>query len=234
MKYISYSLFGDSKLYCQGMLDNLPLIRKYYPDWRTIIYISENSPVLRTLESENVELVVMPPSNSLYRASDNIEWHKDPVSYNMTWRYHVLDKDDCEYATFRDADSRVNPREAAAVNEFVANNYLALCLYECKEHWNGVMPGMSSLYNVGFTYKKTIKQYIDEYLEVYKEGHEPMIFFDIHAFRTLFIEPVGYAVRRCGFGTDNPLAVPMPPEYGRFVGDVVHPEWRDEKWQPQK
>ena len=43
----------------------------------------------------------------------------DNTTYGMFWRFFALDEIDCEYAIFRDADSRLSLREKLAVDEWI-------------------------------------------------------------------------------------------------------------------
>ena len=104
MRYISYSLWGDNELYNIGMVKNAEQVPEIYPDWQMIVYYDNSVPTetLNILENLNVKLV-------------NVDGH----THGMFWRFFASDLVDCEYAIFRDGDSRLSTREKMAVDEWI-------------------------------------------------------------------------------------------------------------------
>lgn len=106
-KIISYSLWGDSELYNYGMMENAIEAKNIYPDYKLYVYHNNtcNEKIINLLKSmDNVVLI---------KINDNS--HK---ATNMLWRFipaffsHGI-------TLSRDADSIVNIREKAAVEEFL-------------------------------------------------------------------------------------------------------------------
>ena len=104
MRYISYSLWGDNELYNIGMVKNAEQVPEIYPDWQMIVYYDNSVPTetLNILENLNVKLV-------------NVDGH----THGMFGRFFASDLVDCEYAIFRDGDSRLSTREKMAVDEWI-------------------------------------------------------------------------------------------------------------------
>ena len=104
MKYISYSLWGDNELYNIGIVKNAQQVPEIYSGWQMIVYHDNSVPkeTLRVLEDLNVKLV-------------NVDCH----THGMFWRFFASDLVDCEYAIFRDGDSRLSVREKMAVDEWI-------------------------------------------------------------------------------------------------------------------
>jgi len=104
MRYISYSLWGDNELYNIGMVKNAEQVPEIYPGWQMIVYHDNSVPTetLNILENLNVKLV-------------NVDGH----THGMFWRFFASDLVDCEYAIFRDGDSRLSTREKMAVDEWI-------------------------------------------------------------------------------------------------------------------
>ncbi len=107
-KYISLSLYGDNPIYTIGAVRNAELYAQIYPGWQMVVYHDHQVPanILEQLIVRNVELVPM--------QGDTI--------FPMFWRFYILDREDCERAIFRDADSRLTEREALAVEEWIRDN----------------------------------------------------------------------------------------------------------------
>jgi hypothetical protein len=104
MRYISYSLWGDNELYNIGMVKNAEQVPEIYLGWQMIVYHDNSVPTetLNILENLNVKLV-------------NVDGH----THGMFWRFFASDLVDCEYAIFRDGDSRLSTREKMAVDEWI-------------------------------------------------------------------------------------------------------------------
>jgi len=109
MKYISYSLWGDNKVYTYGAVENVILAREIYPGWIVRIHYNDTVPVnimewLKT--QDNVEVIHHPGTKK--KAS------------NMFWRFEELFYD--HTVIVRDSDSRLNIREKAAVDEWLESS----------------------------------------------------------------------------------------------------------------
>ena len=108
MKYLSFSLWGDNPIYNIGIMKNAELWRNIYPEWQMIVYYDNTTPneTINNLNGFGVKTFNM--------SSDNL--------YGVFWRFLSSDIDDCEYAIFRDADSRISLREKMAVDEWINTN----------------------------------------------------------------------------------------------------------------
>jgi hypothetical protein len=105
MKYLSYSLWGDNPIYTMGAIKNAEQWKEFYPDWQMVIYYDNTVPtnIINNLTTMDVKMIDMSHKNL----------------YGMFWRFFSADIADCEYAIFRDCDSRLSVREKLAVNEWI-------------------------------------------------------------------------------------------------------------------
>jgi hypothetical protein len=104
MKYISFSLWGDKPIYNVGIIRNAELWKQIYPSWQMIVYY-DNSVPKETID----KLIELDVKCVLF----------DNSVYGMFWRFFAIDAENCEYAIFRDADSRISLRESLAVDEWI-------------------------------------------------------------------------------------------------------------------
>lgn len=102
MKVVSFCLYGTAEHYRIGALKNAELCKTIYPGWEVFFYVSPSIP--ETVISRLVDLGCY-----IFKveAPDN--------AYFMNYRYLPCADRDVEIAIFRDTDSRVDAREAAAV-----------------------------------------------------------------------------------------------------------------------
>ena len=105
MNYVSFSLWGDKPIYNVGIVRNAELMKSIYPGWTMVVYYDDTVPIATIKELNNLGVISKLIDNSKI--------------YGMFWRFFAADISDCEYAVFRDADSRISIREKLAVDEWI-------------------------------------------------------------------------------------------------------------------
>ncbi len=105
-RYVSFSLYGDSPVYNQGAIRNAERMPLIYPGWKMVVYYDSTVPAatLEALKRLNVELV---------NAGDS------GIACKSMWRFLINDRREYDRYIVRDCDSRINEREAWAVNEWI-------------------------------------------------------------------------------------------------------------------
>lgn len=105
MNYVSFSLWGDNPIYNVGIIKNAELMEIIYPNWKMVVFFDDTVPTdtIMKLEEKKVETILF----------------LDKSIYGMFWRFYAVELPGCEYAIFRDADSRISMRESLAVNEWI-------------------------------------------------------------------------------------------------------------------
>lgn len=106
---VAFSLWGAADIYRRGAVENARLVRSVYPGWTCRIYHDDSLPpeLLAELDALGVERVVMPPGSG-------------PVG-GLYWRFLASDDPTVRRFVCRDCDSRVGPRERAAVEAWIAS-----------------------------------------------------------------------------------------------------------------
>ena len=127
-RVISFSLYGTSPKYLEGAVRNAELASKFYPGWDVWFYTCYGTVPLscrnHLLEKEGCRAIPM-------RGNLDIP--------PMFWRFLVADYPDVERFIVRDADSRLNAREAEACKEWIAEDTVG---WICRDHpAHQVMPG---------------------------------------------------------------------------------------------
>lgn len=116
-RVISFSLYGHDPRYTWGAVRNARLALQHYPDWFCRFYVPEDYKdrvMADLLDYENVEL-----------------YHFEPGIPAMMQRFLVADDEAVERFIIRDADSRLSQREAAAVEEWLADDTI---LHVMRDH----------------------------------------------------------------------------------------------------
>lgn len=106
LNLISMSLWGTRELYLQGAICNARLAPAIYPGWTLRMYCSPDVSIIDRLRSLGVDVRIV----------------NAPPSYaGLFWRFQPAGEDAADYVIIRDADSRLNVREKAAVDAWIAS-----------------------------------------------------------------------------------------------------------------
>jgi hypothetical protein len=127
---ISFSLWGNEKMYVEGALENLKLAPEIYPGWKVRIYV-DDSVARSTLEL-------------LHKNGADIRLVQNPRGSfdGMYWRFLVNDDRDVDRFIIRDLDSRLNFREQAAVNEWIESGKTYHIMRDHPNHIYAIQGGM--------------------------------------------------------------------------------------------
>lgn len=129
-KIISFSLYGSDQKYTIGMLCNVELSLKIYPDWICRIYYDETIDqnfIDKLTHYNHVELINM----------SNFE----PKIFKMIWRFLAIDDDDVEIMLSRDSDARLSYREKKSVDIFMESESILHSIRDNPSH-NDIMGGL--------------------------------------------------------------------------------------------
>lgn len=141
-KYIVFQIWGNEPLFLIGLIENIKLSKIIYPDWKVRVYYN-NIPdhFLIRLKKFNIELL-----------SEKVN---DKIKYQI-WRILPLFDKRVDIFICRDADSRLNYREKAAVDDWLESEKP---LHIMRDHPTGhktlILAGMCGFNNP--IIKKTLK-----------------------------------------------------------------------------
>ena len=127
---ISFSLYGDNPLYCEGALKNAVLARDLYPGWRCRFYFGDSVPGRYLRELERCQSEMIPVKKTL------------GLHYGRYWRFWVASDPSAERFIVRDVDSRLNPRERAAVDAWIKSGRSFHIMRDSFYHRRRVLSGM--------------------------------------------------------------------------------------------
>lgn len=130
MQIISFSLWGDSKLYNYGALENALLAPELYPGWECRFYVG---------------LDVVPAVRERLEAMSHVcivDMDEDHKFSNCLWRFDPAFTTD-HTVIVRDCDSRLNVRERLAVYEWLSSDRdFHIMRDHPKGHFGKVLGGM--------------------------------------------------------------------------------------------
>lgn len=147
MKVFSFCLYGPfNRMYYHGLLDNLDIIGRYYPDWKVFVYVGAD------VTSEFLERLRDHPRVVLR------ETH-EVGAVNMIHRFFAIDESDVEVMVVRDADSRVHWKDRWAIQAFLESPYIAHTVRDNRVHGAVMMGGIWGMRNCGLS----IRELYDEF-----------------------------------------------------------------------
>jgi protein O-GlcNAc transferase len=129
-KIVSFSLYGAMPLYTIGAVRNAELVHRIYPGWRARFYVDDTVPenVIDALRARDAEIVVAKK--------------KLGPMYGRHWRTLVASDPDVGRFIIRDCDSRLNWRERAAVDEWLASGCSFHIMRDSVAHNTRMLSGM--------------------------------------------------------------------------------------------
>ena len=130
MKLITFSLWGQNPKYLIGAIRNAELAKQIYPDWRCRFYVGQSVPSQITIQLESFDNV------EVIQRSELGDWR------GMFWRFLPASEEGVDVMVSRDTDSRLNIREKAAVDEWLASEQKLHIMRDHPHHGYSILGGM--------------------------------------------------------------------------------------------
>jgi GR25 family glycosyltransferase involved in LPS biosynthesis len=133
LKVISFCLWGNEKKYTIGLIQNIKLVSKFYPDWKCWIYVH-----VQTVNENYINIL---------KSFDNVRifLKSDPVVRSkrfMLWRLEPILNFSVERFISRDTDTRISPREVLAVIDWIDSNKTLHIMRDHPQHYPKILGGM--------------------------------------------------------------------------------------------
>jgi hypothetical protein len=147
---VIFSLFGSSDHYLSGLKQNFAVMQDIYPDSTMIVHTDQPERVAEALPE--VEIETHSHSKELAGAF---------------WRFLSYNDPRFDAVLFRDADSVVNVREAAAVNGWLASGLPLHTMLDHSCHLSGEWPVMAGMWaarkgGIPFDFNYLVKWWISK------------------------------------------------------------------------
>lgn len=207
-KVITFSLWGNKKIYNYGAIQNCILAQTIYPDFECWFYIHKESVPIETI-------------NNLYKMSNSKiifkEGNLDEVKPRM-WRFEAIDEPDVEILMSRDTDSRFLIREKLAVDEWLKSDKLFHIMRDHPYHTATILAGMFGTKKI--PYIKNWKTLLDNFKQTNNINYD-QIFLDNYIYPLVCNDALIHA---SFFKIEN-HAINFPTTYDEecnFVGQYVY------------
>lgn len=129
-KVISFSLWGDNPKYTVGAIRNAELASEIYPDWVCYFFVADSVP------NTIIDKLISNTNTRVFFKSGNGNWQ------SMFWRFETSYDPTIDVSIFRDADSRLNKREKAAVDQWMLSDKTFHIMRDHPYHSFPILGGM--------------------------------------------------------------------------------------------
>lgn len=204
MKYISFSLWGNSPIYNIGAIRNAELCKSIYPEWQMVVYYDN------TVPKETIDKLIELDVLTIDVTERNL--------YGMFWRFFAVGLPESEYCVFRDTDSRITLREKMAVDEWINSGK---SIHVMRDHPYHMIPyGNDRLGILGGMWGiKSNSIPLTEMIEKFRKDKNLSYGSDQTFLKTIYSIFENDRTTHDEFFEKKPF--PSPREYGRFVGDRI-------------
>lgn len=135
-------------LYYTGLIENIDLIRKHFPDFYTYVYAGNNVP-----DWFLIELSARPKIITRFT--------KETGPRNMIHRFFAIDEPEVDVMFVRDADSRIHWKDRWAIHNFLESTARFHIVRDNPEHATAVMGGLWGMKKIeGMNIRSLYTQYI--------------------------------------------------------------------------
>lgn len=200
-RIIAISVYGTDPKYVAGAMANIPLASKHYPGW-TLRFYTDNAEFRPV--GDHVEVVRMRTSNG---------------SSGMFWRFLAAGDREADTVVFRDSDSRLNPREAAAVAHWLreGRKFHVMRDHQDHAHW----PMLGGMWGVRGGVLADIRSLIERWPS-HVNKLDDMQFLRHH----VWPQAVDSMTHHTSVKTIHPDGIPFPAHepWSGFVGEIVEAE----------
>lgn len=129
-KVIAFSLFGSNPKYCETAVLNCVAQPRIYPGWECWFYIDDTVP-------ENIVARLKAKNARVFKVTKEIQKWPGPM-----WRFAAYDHAAADIVIFRDTDSVISEKEAAAVQQWEVSHKKFHFMRDWGTHTELILAGM--------------------------------------------------------------------------------------------
>lgn len=219
----SFCLYGpENPKYHDGLMENLDLIRRYFPEWRVFVYVGAD------ITEERIGTILAYPQVVLHKTGKLGQ-------SNMIDRFFAIDEPGVDVMFVRDADSRVHWKDRWAIQQFLKEDSLLHIIRDHKEHTSPVLGGLWGFRKVaGFSVRQAYESYIEDKTLGHRWAHDQNFLADVIYPRFLSQSFVHYSHERI-FKGEN-IVYPFPFEWSNdvYCGRIEEPMFREKPISREK
>lgn len=165
----SFCLYGsDNPKYYVGLLENIFLAGKYFPDWKVYVYVSPD---------------VTPDIMNTLKACSSVILQETGLNgpINMIHRFYAIDEPGVDLMMVRDADSRIHWKDRWAIREFLKHpEFVGHTIRDNIQHTADMMGGLWGLRkSSGLNMHSEYANYKEDSKLGHRVGHDQNFLADV-------------------------------------------------------
>jgi len=214
-RVVSYGLYGSNPKYIDGAVRNSELVKLYFPGWVCRFYVDGTVPQhkIAELTANGAEIV---PINNI----------KGGIA-GMFWRFMVADDNTVDRWIVRDSDSRLNPRERFAVEEWIQSGK---AVHTIRDHPNHERPLNGGLWGGTKGAVKGMTNLVKQFSNKQSYGGD-LQFLGSKIWPQIKDNQIGHDAYTCHkFPNSHPFPTKRPDNYqhvGQVFGENMQPRMGD-------
>ena len=166
---LSFCLYGpDNPKYYVGLLENIFLAGKYFPDWKVYVYCGPD---------------VSEQMIAHLKACSSVELRETGVcgAINMIHRFYAIDEPGVDLMMVRDADSRIHWKDRWAIREFFNHpEFVAHTIRDNVQHTADMMGGLWGIRkSAGLDLHTEYAAYNEDPEKGHRNGHDQNFLSDV-------------------------------------------------------
>jgi hypothetical protein len=217
-RVFSFCLYGpENPLYYEGLIENILLIRDYFPEWKVYVYIAPDvTPSMEHRLQEYPNVVIRHTGE--YGA------------VNMTYRFYAIDEPQVEVMMCRDADSRVHWKDRWAIQDFLASSFMVHTIRDNVVHYATMMGGLWGMRKIeGITIQELHEEFKSKPVN-WGIGYDQNFLHDKLYPRVVDIILAHYSFDNCRFARENAVKFPFTWTNDVYCGRVEAVESKKTNW----
>lgn len=169
MYVFSFCLYGPSNpRYYPGMLENIDLAKRYFPDWKVFVYVAPD------VDPDMLETLAARP-NVILRETNIVG------ARNMIHRFYAIDEPEVDLMMVRDADSRIHWKDRWAIRDFLRRpQYHVHAIRDSPMHKSEILGGLWGIRkSAGLNIHDIYSTYVEDTRGGPRHGHDQCFLADV-------------------------------------------------------
>lgn len=210
----SFCLYGPyNPRYYPGMVHNIHLVRRYFPDWKVYVYVAPDVDM-------SFEAWLRNQPNVILRETGLVG------AINMIHRFYAIDEPDVNTMFVRDADSQIHWKDRWAIRDFERHpQFVAHTIRDNIEHTAHMMGGLWALRkSAGLGIRELYARYKENAELGVRNGHDQNFLTDVvypHVKSRLLVHYSNNRIMHGEYGIQFPFAWTNDVYCGRIETQFV-------------
>jgi len=212
----SFCIYGPpNPRYYPGLIQNVQLIKKYYPGWYVFVYVGSDVSDDLIIQLRGYPHVILRFTNITGPG-------------NMIRRFFAIDEPGVDLMMVRDADSRIHWKDRWAINDFLRNKFfIAHTIRDNIDHTSFIMGGLWGMRKTDLNIQKEYDDFTNNPVDC-GVGHDQSFLIKRIYPKVLTKLLVHYSHEKVFYQNEKGIKFPFPWINDIYCGRIEDETFRDE------